>query len=69
MVEVFKTNVDNMEQSELLAQELRYRFPGGNISFDLEDCDRVLRISAGDVCCRSVVGILNRYGYHAEVME
>ena len=66
MIEVFKTNVENAEHSDLLVRELLYYFPGGNINFDLDDCDRVLRIVADSICRSTVTDVLMRNGYHAE---
>lgn len=44
MVEVFKTNVATKETAAELLQSLQSLLPLATINFDLQDCDRVLRI-------------------------
>ena len=44
MVEVFKTNVYEPCQSIMLVRILYNYFPDHRINFDLEDCDRILRV-------------------------
>lgn len=70
MVEVFKTNVDHAEEAQLLCRELRQTFPGYEVNFDLDDCDRVLRVKSGSgrIDVMPVVRILGNYGYQAEVL-
>jgi hypothetical protein len=43
-VQVFKTTVDDERVTIRIIQELQRLFPGSKINFDLEDCDRILRI-------------------------
>ena len=46
MIEVFKTNVNKPAQAEQLVQLIQQTFAGYNANFDLEDCDRILRIKS-----------------------
>jgi hypothetical protein len=39
MVEVFKTNVENINQAQQILKELKKNFPQLRIGFDLDDCD------------------------------
>ena len=68
MVEVFKTNVEQPEHSEMLIDQLINRIPNSRINFDLEDCDRILRIEAESVSNQIIIEILQRNGYQAEVL-
>lgn len=68
MVEVFKTNVEQPEHSEMLIDQLINRIPNSRINFDLEDCDKILRIEAESVSNQLIIEILHRNGYHAEVL-
>jgi len=43
-VEIFKTNVDDEHTALKALQMLQDALPGCEINFDLDDCDRVLRI-------------------------
>jgi hypothetical protein len=68
MVEVFKTNVEESEQSELLISQIICHVPDGQINFDLEDCDKILRVEAESVSNQIIIEILHKNGYHAEVL-
>ena len=69
MVEVFKTNVQHREVAEQLASILRGRFAFSKINFDLEDCDKVLRVEADQICVDTVIEILSTHGLECEVLE
>jgi hypothetical protein len=49
MIEVFKTNVQEVEQSILIVGKLLEHFPNSAINFDLEDCDKILRIHGASI--------------------
>lgn len=66
MIEVFKTNVQEMEQSKMIVVKLLEHFPNSIINFDLEDCDKILRIHAESISNQSIIELLNSYGYHCE---
>lgn len=68
-VEVFKTNVQTSEQSERMVMLLAELFPARRITFDLEDCDKILRIAGEDICIESAVRLLSDNGYLCEVLE
>jgi len=71
MVEVFKTDVAKHSQARLLADMICLAFTGYQASFDLEDCDKVLRISCegAGICSAGVIGLLGSFGYKAAVLE
>ncbi len=50
MVEIFKTSIESREQSETVKQDLLTLFPSAKINFDLDDCDRILRIEDDKIC-------------------
>jgi hypothetical protein len=68
MVEVFKTNVNEVEPSEKLIRQLVIHFPGSLINFDLEDCDKILRVEAENIVSEKIIKILNANGYSCEVL-
>lgn len=68
MVEVFKTNVEHPEHSEMLIDQIINKIPNSQINFDLEDCDKILRIEAESVSNQLIIEILHRNGYQAEVL-
>ncbi|WP_129714025.1 hypothetical protein [Pedobacter sp. SYP-B3415] len=66
MVEVFKTNVKKKKQARLIVLLLERQFPGLRANFDLEDCDRILRVQGEGICCKSIEGEMNVFGYACE---
>lgn len=69
-VEVFKTNVETGEQAEQLITLIIQNFPQYAVNFDLDDCDRVLRIKSetGFISCNEVIDLLKAFQYTAEVL-
>jgi hypothetical protein len=68
MVEVFKTNVKEVELSEQLIQQLLDHFPDSRVNFDMEDCDKILRVEADAIIPDRIIEILNANGCLCEVL-
>jgi hypothetical protein len=68
MVEVFKTNVQRRELAEQLASILRGRFAFSKINFDLEDCDKILRVEGNHICVEAIIEVLTTRGLECEVL-
>ncbi|OCB75951.1 hypothetical protein B0A79_02395 [Flavobacterium piscis] len=68
MIEVFKTNVQKVEQSEMIVEKLLKHFPNSAINFDLEDCDKILRIHSLSISSRKIIAILKANGFYCEVL-
>ncbi len=70
MVEVFKTNVENHAEANMLLHEIHKSFAGHEANFDLEDCDKILRVKCkeGIVEPSLFASLLSRFGFHAEVL-
>lgn len=71
MVEVFKTNVISKREAQVISEDLASFFPNWKIKFDLEDCDKILRIDSGSepVITEHVKNIVTRFGYTAEPLN
>ena len=65
-VEVFKTNVADEKQALQVEARIRQLFAGHHINFDLEDCDKILRVEGKDVCSEAVITILKGSGFFCE---
>lgn len=70
MVEVFRTNVRQTYFAYIVINEIHERFADFEASFDLEDCDKVLRIqSANEVIDKAlIIDLIERMGFFAEVL-
>ena len=69
IVEVFKTNVIEEEQAEKLVEELLAHFPQSRVNFDLQDCDKILRVEGKQICPRTIIGLMKNHGYQCEALE
>lgn len=69
MVEVFKTNVQRPKQARILESELASRFPSVKINFDLEDCDKILRVEGKKFASDKIIELLLSNGYFCQILE
>lgn len=69
MIEVFKTNVSNPQQADELIGLLHHILPGSTINFDLEDCDRVLRIEGPEIAIGKVIELLSVHHFQCVVLS
>jgi hypothetical protein len=71
MVEVFKTNVQHPEHANMLIHHLHESFGHYRVNFDLDDCDKILRVQskAGNVEPDFVIELLRDFGFSAEVLS
>lgn len=69
LVEVFKTNVQKEAQSKQLLCALSETFPSLKISFDLSDCDKVLRVEGENMEAIRIKILLREHGFTCEVLE
>lgn len=69
-VEVYKTDVDDKLKAERIINEIRRALPGSDPSFDLDDCDKVLRVEnhSSGVDKSEVKRILNSHGHQLQVL-
>jgi hypothetical protein len=69
MIEVFKTNVQNKKECKPLIRRLKKVLPGGYINFDLEDCDKILRIDSPGFSADDIIRLLQEYGHRCEILD
>lgn len=69
MVEVYKTNVQYRETAEKIVSELMEVFPGSQINFDLDDCDKILRVESERDIFSKAAEILTKKGFLCEALE
>lgn len=69
MVEVFKTNVTRQSQAQGLITLLRQYFPKSRISFDLDDCDKILRIQGDEFCPVKTAELLRNNGFECYLLD
>jgi hypothetical protein len=70
MVEVFKTNVTDQDHANRLIDQIHYAYQEYKANFDLEDCDRILRVKCTTETIQPslLIGLLMDSGFRAEVL-
>ena len=68
MVEVFKTNVQNEIQAEQILKALKKNFPRLKTNFDLQDCDKILRMDGKNIPVKEIIRIMKSKKYQCEIL-
>lgn len=66
MVEVFKTNIQRESESHKIERLIREHYPDCQVDFDLEDCDKILRIDISEPINDAIRDIVESQGYYCE---
>lgn len=69
MIEVFATDVQEEKQAEEMVCMLLSYYPGAEINFDLDDCDRILRIKHRYVKAAEVLRLMKGAGFKCAVLD
>jgi hypothetical protein len=70
-IEVFRTNVCDRGDATSIIAQLSIRQPECLINFDLDDCDRILRIESRskEINIQSVIEVLKNNHFDCEVLN
>ncbi len=68
MVEVFKTNIEDPLHAHMLIEEIHGTYSEYQANFDLEDCDRILRIEGNQISPDLIIQLLHRKGYECHTL-
>jgi hypothetical protein len=70
MIEIFKTNVQNKTQANWVTNLLQNDFSEAKINFDLNDCDKILRMEGiNQSHIAQIINDLNRLGIKCEILN
>jgi hypothetical protein len=69
MIEVFKTNVETASDATNLVEMLLQQFPASRINFDLQDCDKILRVEGKDFSTEQVMLLLKENGFNCCILD
>ncbi len=68
MIEVFKTNIQRESDTNPIIEKLLEYIPLGKIDFDLEDCDKILRIEAEYFDVEIIIKVVKSTNVKCEVL-
>jgi hypothetical protein len=71
MVEVFRTNVNDRKQAKILLDQIHHTYPFLKANFDLDDCDRILRVESKEqkIEPNLIIDLLQEFGFGADVLS
>ncbi len=69
MIEVFSTNVLDETEAERIISILNLMMPSCRITYDLSDCDKILRIAGDNILIHKVIEILNENNYKCKILD
>lgn len=68
-IEIFRTNIQNESVADEIRIKLNLLFPHSCINFDLQDCDKILRIAGEDFNAEILIGAVNSAGIFCEILD
>ncbi len=69
MIKIFKTSIKSHSEAREVVRILSGQFPEYKINFDLEDCDRILRIENNILHSNAIVQLLESRQHVCEELE
>lgn len=69
IVEVFKTNVQTEIDTNYIINTILLHFPDYRINFDLEDCDKILRVEGIELDSKNIIKYINDLGYFCILLD
>lgn len=66
MVEIFRTTVQEENQARSIIHYFQTIYPDYQINFDLEDCDKILRIEGEEIQVPDIIRHANTMGIKIE---
>lgn len=67
-IEVFKTNVEKKKEASTLLKGIETSFVNTKANFDLEDCDKILRVQSDKISVSQIKNYLKLKGYECELL-
>lgn len=70
MIEVFRTNITTANEAVQVLAVFADRYPQYQINFDLDDCDKVMRVQSQRTAinANAVCQLIDQLGHYAEVL-
>ncbi len=70
MIEVFKTNINCADKAKQLVEQIHQNFGFYRANFDLNDCDRILRIASNrSIEVDNFIEWLENFDCNAEILN
>lgn len=68
-VEIYKTNVQEAYEANLILKMLLEHLPNYKINFDLSDSDKILRVEAPMINVEKIIFLVTNINYECELIQ
>jgi len=68
MVEVFRTHVKKKAEAKKIVNALQKEFSGCKITFDLQDCDKILRVEGENIPVEEIILLLESRNHPCTIL-
>ena len=68
MIEIFKTDIQDLAEASLVGLLLKSSYNIKKISFDLQDCDRILKVESAQINASQIVDKLMGLGIQCAIL-
>ena len=70
MIILIKTNVADKQSANHITRKVKRKYHVTDVNFDLEDCDRILRIATNGsrVDAGRIIDLVGEFGYSAHLL-
>jgi len=69
MIYVFRTSVKTKTQAKGIKPHIDKILPNAKWNFDLEDCDKILRIDSKENIALPIINVLKKHNFDCEELE
>lgn len=69
MIYVFKTSVKTKIQAKRIQPHIEKILPKAKWNFDLEDCDKILRIDSEEEISLPIINLLKNHNFECEELQ
>jgi hypothetical protein len=69
MVEVYKTTVQTEQEAVKILSKMKAVYPNNRFSFDLEDCDKILRVEGEEIAVEAIELIFDDLHLKVEILS
>ena len=69
MIYVFKTSVKTKKAIKELTSKLNMFIPNSKWNFDLEDCDKILRVDSQEATSQQIIDFMNLHQFDCSELE
>jgi hypothetical protein len=69
VIEIFKTNISKPKLAKEVTTKLLSHFPDTRVNFDLDDCDKILRVEGHSINIHKIIEVVIASGFACEVLE